>query len=52
MKKLSVASLISFGLISCPLMAFASQEAIIFGSQGMKVVGTLSLPDGGLRHLS
>ena len=47
MQKLSFASLISLGLLSFPLVALASEEVITFDSQGMKVVGTLSLPDGG-----
>ncbi len=47
MKKLSFAPLLSLGLMAYPLMALADEEVITFDSQGMKVVGTLSLPDGG-----
>ena len=43
----SLTWIFALGLLSCPAVAFSAEEIITFDSQGMKVVGTLSLPEGG-----
>jgi uncharacterized protein len=47
MLKSTTTALLALGLIAQPLVAFCEEEVITFDSQGGKVVGTLSLPDGG-----
>lgn len=46
MHKSTTTALLAMGLITLPFVAFGAEEVITFDSQGGKVVGTLSLPDG------